>query len=100
MSNKRDELLQVATQLAAALNANPAYDYKIEIVDWATNQAKDLIEKVDGEFGEESRLNDSLLDEATKMYKMLLFLVRQDAINDHSIVNEVNALLAKARGGV
>jgi len=54
MNSKRDELLQVATQLAAGLNANPAYDYKIEIVDWATDQAKDLIEKVDAELGEES----------------------------------------------
>lgn len=73
MKNKRDEILQVATQLAAGLNANPAYDYKIEIVDWATDQAKDLIEKVDAEFEDAPQTADSMSDAAPEMLESILY---------------------------
>ena len=101
---RRDELLRVATVLAAGLNANPAYDYKIEIVDWATDQAKDLIEKVDAEFEGTPQVTDSMRDAAPEMYEMLELAVSyMDGGNTRELVHnyqDIATLLAKARGEV
>lgn len=107
MNSKRNELLQVATQLAAGLNANPAYDYKIEIVDWATDQAKDLIEKVDAEIpgvveigastNSTPQVGDSMWDASIDMYKALKTILLQYELHESDYEMVKNAL-AKARG--
>lgn len=61
MKNKRDELLQVAAQLAAGINAHTECGTRCEsnINEIAVSQAKDMIEKVDAELGEVSQVENN-----------------------------------------
>ncbi len=103
--NKRNELLQVATQLAAGFNASDDGTWdRTSIADTAVFQAKNLIEKVNAEFEDSPQVADSMRDAAPEMYKMLELAISYmdgDSIEDFTYnYQDITALLAKARGAV